>query len=122
MGSASRWTSRPLPTGARRVLISTRLCEVAGELTIRDTPGACPLEATVRGTTLGSDGNSRIGLGATTKLSRADFNLTTATLEESGETGAVGIDVQVSSCLSSVGIGRKVKADADPVMDLSGYQ
>lgn len=74
---------------------SEALWEVAGELTIRDVSRRVPLEVTVRGTTLDGHGRKRMGLSATTKLSRSDFNLTTELLQESGEAGALDIDVRV---------------------------
>lgn len=71
------------------------LWSVAGELTIRDVTRLVALQVELRGATLDGRGNTRVGLSATTKLSRSDFNLTTELLQESGEASAVDIDVRV---------------------------
>lgn len=81
--------------GTDSAQVSEALWAVAGDLTIRAVTHRIALDVTLRGATVGQRGMTRIGLTAATKASRSDFDLTTELLQESGETGALDVEIQL---------------------------
>ena len=81
--------------GARSAHLDGGVGTVAGALTIRDVTREVPLDVVLRGTVFDERRGTRVGLSATTKLSRSDFDLMTELLEESGEVGAVDVDIRI---------------------------
>jgi polyisoprenoid-binding protein YceI len=68
---------------------------VVGDLTIRDVTREVAVEATNEGSTKDPWGNDRVGISASAKLNRSDFNLTwNQTLETGGV--VVGDEVKLS--------------------------
>jgi polyisoprenoid-binding protein YceI len=69
--------------------------QVVGDLTIRDITREVTIDATNEGRTKDPWGNERVGISATAKLSRSDFNLTWNQALEAGGV-MVGEEVKLS--------------------------
>lgn len=86
---AMRFVSKRIEGDIRRKF------RVVGDLTIRDVTKEVTIDATNEGSTKDPWGNNRVGISASAKLSRGDFNLTwNQTLETGGV--VVGDEVKLS--------------------------
>jgi polyisoprenoid-binding protein YceI len=73
---------------------------VSGDLTIRHITRPIILDVTVRGANRDTRGKTKVGLTATAPATRADFELTTELLQESGDASGSDIEIEIR-CRSS---------------------
>jgi polyisoprenoid-binding protein YceI len=80
-------------SGSSKVAIS--VWTVSGDLTIRHVTHPITLEVTVRGARPDAHGQVKVGLTATARATRADFELTTELMQESGDAGGPDVEIEV---------------------------
>jgi len=80
-------------TGSSKVAVN--VWTVSGDLTIRHVTNPITLEVTVRGAKPNAHGQVKVGLTATAHATRADFDLTTELVQESGGAGGPDVEIEV---------------------------